>query len=1320
MFFENIGRTIGDIFGLNRKKRPEGQQQPRPQPVQRPAPGFGLGNFNVPTGPARQPQRPSVVGQPIQTADQYFARTGRVAPTGSMLSANPADRVQPGRPSDQTVRDTLMRSIQQKAGGTPRERAIEDVPFSLEKIGQGLARVPETVVRSGAQLVDKGFTGSDQGYSQTGENEGLRRALYGKAPISSYQKQGVEGSQAIKGATGLDIPAPLVGAGAFALDVSLPTIGKAVTSVGKPGVAAAIKAVKPSVGLKQPISLASTPSSAATDRLLQNIGIDTQAGLVKGNALYTNPVTKGYNKGQQAVIEQIDKARDKVAAGLQKGLESENKLTSGAARLPQVAFKNFGQSDVNRQILTARSSKIQSAGNVAKLVQKDLDDAVRATGNPELTNRRIYQVLESPEYLKKVYGDPTKIKVSNLAPAEKVVLDKLVASNKVRNDLNLATGQITKKQHTQFADGFHSPRIYDMEATGIPQKAGRLLDSGASIKRKDITQIDEAITDQALKSPTLASSVRLETALRNKANLEALDDLAKAGLIRSSAPNKNYVKLVGKQYGQWDGAYIDKQIKSQLDGTDYFNSNIGQKASDLVGAYQDTPLGAVDRFQKKIKTVYAPATNIGNIASNILAFSGAANVNSATVAVRMAQAGKQLAQHGKKFNSNVYRAEKAGLFSGDTGKQLLGKNEDVLKTLEKKSKNPLKSVENFYGKTDQAAALGIFNELKARGLSDVQAVRRAHKAVQNYNNAGRGVNLLADSPALGKPFARFTPELLRIAKNNALYNPLGTAGKVGALAAGGAALSSAAGETTEERQAREDTVGQTKLPFTGGINSLVTGGKNTGDISLNIPVGDSAVNIARASGLNFPIEPGGDANSALIRQLSPVADITRTTADGKTEIAPNQLVSSMGLRPLADQLVNRDFMGRQITDPENKVISEIGKGKSQFENADGTRQSPGTEAEIGNRLRALGMNYLPLSNEADVLLAAGTKQKDYYGKERTLPQAALRTVGLKTESNTKDVREKRVNTKEFFEGKDKQVKEFLTKNPEVADAYFKFNDSSRDRFTNKKSSNLVTPEKWSIVKGETTGKLFNQLKQEALDANEKDSKPVDPIYQISDAKRVKDLIGIRSTAPGDDIERQEILRATTNWFKPFEEAERGYYDASKQYYENLPKGKKPADKNDRVKEYSELPYPQQSKLIEGYYQAKAQGTQVGKDYYKANADALSADFSKYKSEKLDNINKKREILGLDPIKPDTFNNVTFGYEDDERKVLNELRAKTGGFGGGGRKGSGLGKSTYAYAVSANAGSKVAKPKVSAIKPTKAITFAKAGAKPKVSIKKALT
>jgi hypothetical protein len=162
------------------------------------------------------------------------------------------------------------------------------------------------------------------------------------------------------------------------------------------------------------------------------------------------------------------------------------------------------------------------------------------------------------------------------------------------------------------------------------------------------------------------------------------------------------------------------------------------------------------------------------------------------------------------------------------------------------------------------------------------------------------------------------------------------------------------------------------------------------------------------------------------------------------------------------------------------------------------------------------------------------------------------------------------------------------------------------------------------------------------------------------------VLDLRSRPTGDDIETEEILRATQPWYVNFEKAERDYYAKSSAFFESLGL---PDTQNQRAKDYASIPYPEQSELVKNYYATKAQDAEAGKQFFKDNADALSEAFSSYKAERLKYINAKRKIEGFDPIDENTFNNVTFGYEDDERKVYNELAYGKGyGGSGGGSKG----------------------------------------------------
>lgn len=1032
-----------------------------------------------------------------------------------------------------------------------------------------------------------------------------------------------------------------------------------------------------------------------------------------------NPVTRASTKVQEVYRGGVDKARDAVNTKLQQGLTSDNPIVASVTEKPTLGWNRFGLKDSTRTIFRAQRGNQENAGRVVRTVGHDLGSQVQALPDPATSMQKVDRFFEEPDYLKRAYGDGTKLPYEKLAPEEQKIVDTMIDMNKLRNDINLEIGNISPELHAKYADGTHSPRLYDVEATK-GNRHSPMMDANVGKKRASLNDIEDDVFAKRETNPVMRSMVRAEIALRDKATFDALKQLEAEGLIKNAAPNKNFTQLNGAQYGKFNGKYIYNGARNELSQGLTFNTKMGQALGNLIDSYQDSPLGALDRFFKSTKTTLSPATTAGNIISNPVAFNPASGVNMFTQGKNMAKTSAKMIKDSRgKFDRSLYEARKQGVGVGDTGKQLTGDKRVELGVGKKNSKNPYKIAGSFYGGVDQTAQVALYDELIKRGLTPEVAARRVMAGTQDYGGVGRGVQSLADAPLMGKPFARFTPELLRLTKNNVVYNPVGTAVKIGAVAKGADMLSKASGETEEERKAREEAVGQTQIPYTNLITKAATGRNENLSLNFAVPkgvpvVGDSAVNIARLTGLNYPIEPGGDSTAAVKRQLNPIADITRKDAQGNTVIAPNQMVSSLTGRPIADQIANRDFMNRTISDPKNKTYVEgVGDKGKKFAG------KPTKKEQLDSRKQNLAAAYVPFFNEANSIYSSVKGQEDYYGKQRTKTQGALRAGGLKIESNNKEARQKRVESKQFFEGKAEQVNKFLRENPDLKDQYSQLTSNTRTRDTNTKTRDIISPEKWGIIKSDKSGRLYNQLKQEQLDANKKDGQPIDPIYQINSPERVKEVTELRSRPTGDDIEREEILRATTDWYKPFEQAERDYYSANSAYFDKLPKSKGAAKQNPRVEAYTNVPHPEQSALISKYYQAKNQGADTGKNFFKANADQLSKDFSSYKEARLKEINAKRVIEGFDPIKQDTYNNVTFGYEDDESKVAKELYYKLGGSGYGSGGGGGSGSSDpYKYAVSLNQGS-VGKPKAFKVsKGSKKIAKAKIK-KPKVSIKKSL-
>ena len=149
--------------------------------------------------------------------------------------------------------------------------------------------------------------------------------------------------------------------------------------------------------------------------------------------------------------------------------------------------------------------------------------------------------------------------------------------------------------------------------------------------------------------------------------------------------------------------------------------------------------------------------------------------------------------------------------------------------------------------------------------------------------------------------------------------------------------------------------------------------------------------------------------------------------------------------------------------------------------------------------------------------------------------------------------------------------------------------------------------------------------------------------------------------------------------------------------------------------------PKQTPLKTKYYQLKESNPDAAKNLFKTNPE-LGDQFDAYKEQKLKYINEKRKIEGVPPIDRNTFTNVTFGYEDDERKVYNELKygKGMGGFGASTPTLSKKGFNPYNYAVSTSSGG--GKPKTIKAKGAAKVGIAAkqtASAKPKVTIKKSL-
>lgn len=393
-------------------------------------------------------------------------------------------------------------------------------------------------------------------------------------------------------------------------------------------------------------------------------------------------------------------------------------------------------------------------------------------------------------------------------------------------------------------------------------------------------------------------------------------------------------------------------------------------------------------------------------------------------------------------------------------------------------------------------------------------------------------------------------------------------------------------------------------------------------------------------GLNFPQEPGVSADRALIEQLLPIEIPVTKDAQGNDQFDPTKVVTSMTLRPIAEQIFDRNFIGRQVSDPTNFAYDSQGNVKKYTDLPKGD--------QVRNRIKAFAASTLPMGYEATELYSAIKGKPGSTGKERTPTDAVLRSVGIKAEKYDQKTRQKKADTAEYFGVTKKAEDEFLTKNPDLESLYFQVHPKTINRATGKKVSDQITPEKWSRVFSDTSGRLFEFMKKQALAANKSKKQPVDPIYKL-DKDKARQALEIRTRFTGDDKEAEQILRATQPWYVQFEKDERQYYKDNAEFYDKLKKSGVDLGKttNPRAQEYYDVPYPEQPPLLQEYYKIKNSDPDAAKAYLKKfDKDTVDATFTADSRARWEYTNAKRKIEGAPPIPWEVWDNDTYGYKKD--------------------------------------------------------------------------
>jgi len=375
------------------------------------------------------------------------------------------------------------------------------------------------------------------------------------------------------------------------------------------------------------------------------------------------------------------------------------------------------------------------------------------------------------------------------------------------------------------------------------------------------------------------------------------------------------------------------------------------------------------------------------------------------------------------------------------------------------------------------------------------------------------------------------------------------------------------------------------------------------------------------------------------------------------------------LIPGGHQLINKTGVHSLLPDgtgfkeffKDQGAIQDMQRGYNQSASGRARFKAPDTPQDIAKALifgqytTGPAREYFGSQNVAGDLDIAKKLGVDWIG-----PKDGYYPVGEKFQDRInkgEDVKTIIVKSREY----DQKKKDFKQNNPAQQSILDEINKTVYNPATKKNESDVISPEKWDKVNSDQTLTLFERLRQKAIDDNREFGYEIDPIYKLTDKQQIKEILKIRSLPTGDDTELKQMNKAKHQWYRDFADAETKYYEAIKAKNFETSDDYGPTQ---RKKEYIESgsQYPQFSPLVKQYFDIKNKDANAGKEFYKANRDALAADFEANKKATFEWTNNRRRLEGVQPLTWEAFNNVTFGYEDDEAKVFKELGFKLGEFG----------------------------------------------------------
>ena len=671
-----------------------------------------------------------------------------------------------------------------------------------------------------------------------------------------------------------------------------------------------------------------------------------------------NPV--GGTKEASAYTKVLRKGQSVVTRGVEKALGSENAKVRTAASTIQGFFKGIGTSPERAQASTELRGGIAVGNERAYNV---MDSLYGALDNNKKSLERINAVLD-PKISK------FKLSYDDLTPKEQKVHDLIRNGFDLVHDTSFANGHIDESLYTK-NKGKYVPRLY--QPFELPEEVNKFVNSSTKKVQTDLyksrTDINDWKTDASLNDPVYALGKRLAQVETNTAIKNYTDFLAKNPNLVSEVEKPGFVKLSdSKAYGSLSGKYVLNSAAEELKGHFFANAGL-QNVYDAFRSFDRLP---IRQLQKKLLTVFNPTTNVGNIVSdNVFGFMTGVDpltLNKNIVSLTKNKSSyKQLSDYLMKVGvtgTDITRSDFVNrLSSVDELAKNAGKKSFGLSTIPDK-------IQSFYGGTDDIYKVAAFKSLLDQGKTLDEATRLVADGFQNYANVGKFYDVWAKTPVVGSAFIKFQGDLIRIIKNAVVNRPLQLITFLATLKGVAELSSRVSGESPQDKKTREERFAAPMIP---GLNIPLT---------WQTPFGE--INVARYISpfyANNDVTDTGKMIPGLGTAMAVAKDAFSPNPDFASTIAKN--VNDPLLSPAVQLLVNRDFRGKRISDPnENKYQpSTLTSGE-----------------KLANQAKFLTRSYSPpLVNTGVDIKNAAAGEPDYYGRTRSVPQAAARAAGIKIE-----------------------------------------------------------------------------------------------------------------------------------------------------------------------------------------------------------------------------------------------------------------------------------------------------------------------------------